>query len=335
MRLDRHVKEVGIFTDYPIFEGKECIYTTIRATDLFLAQYFNNEYNAVDIAVKYLAIENYYGKNNFGLELYRKLQLKRVGEDWNERFTNLIKSFESGIDMKSWIQVDLNYSIHDGAHRLALALYHGYIDVPVNIFNVEAQRRYYGFKWFIENEFTENEIFLIREKLNELLEKCRKSYFCILWPPARFQYRAIEENLEIVEDGVHIIEHISIKFTREELKKFIYEVYETDDILKHRLDLKYEHIMKSMDTDNYKDGYYTIYVIKVKINNPDFRLKPLSGFPQSKTTMRIKKQIRDMFKEKVNNYYYDIIMHLTDNQIQNDAVEEIISNINKSNINNN
>ena len=90
-----------------------------------------------------------------------------------------------------------------------------------------------------------------------------------------------------------------------------------------------------MDTDNYKDGYYTIYVIKVKINNPDFRLKPLSGFPQSKTTMRIKKQIRDMFKEKVNDYYYDIIMHLTDNQIQNDAVEEIISNINKSNINNN
>lgn len=324
MRLDRYVKEVGVLTDYPIFEGKECIYTSLRATDLFLAQYVNNEFNAVDIAVKYLAIENYYGKNNFGLELYRKLQLKRIQEDWNERFINLIKSFEAGINMESWLQVDLNYSIHDGAHRLALALYHGYENVPVNIFNVEVSRRYYGFKWFYENGFTEEEIFLISEKLNELLDKCRKHYYCILWPPARLQYSSITNVLGQVEKGVQIVEHFTKDFSRQELRNFIYEVYETDDILPYKLDLKYEHIMKSMDSDNYKDRYYTICVIKVKIDNPDFRLKPFSGLPQSKTTMRIKKQIRDMFKDKVTDYYYDIIMHLTDNQIQNDAVEKII-----------
>ena len=103
-----------------------------------------------------------------------------------------------------------------------------------------------------------------------------------------------------------------------------------DDIQKYKLDLKYEHIMKSLDADNYNERYYTIHIIKVIIDNPDFRLKPLSGLPQSKTTMRIKKQIREMFKEKVTDYYYDIIMHLTDNQLQNDAVEEIINNVRKS-----
>ena len=118
-------------------------------------------------------------------------------------------------------------------------------------------------------------------------------------------------------------------FTREALKEFIYAVYETDDIQKYKLDLKYEHIIKSLDADNYTNQYYTVHIIRVIIDNPNFRLKPFSGLPQSRTTMRIKKQIREMFKEMVTDYYYDIIMHLTDNQLQNDAVEEIISNVRK------
>lgn len=327
MRLDKYVKEVGMATDYSVFDGKECIYTTLKATDLFLAQYVNNEFNAIDIVVKYLAVENFYGKNDFGMELYRKLQLKRVGEDWNERYIKLIKSFENGIDMNSWIQTDLNYSIHDGAHRLALALYHEYQYVPVNIFNVDIHRRYYGFDWFKENDFTEKEIALIGEKLKELLEKCRKSYFCILWPPARFQYNSIESRIGEVEEGIQIVQQFTLQLKRQELKKFIYDVYETDDIMKYKLDLKYEHIMRSMNTDGYSEEFYIVYIMKLKIENPDFRLKPLSGLPQSRTTMRLKKKIRDMFKDKVTDYYYDIIMHLTDNQLQNDAIEEIIKEI--------
>lgn len=330
MWLEKYVKEVGVASDYPKFAGQEKIYINLTTTDLFLAQCFNNYFNAIDIVVKYLAIENYYGKNDFGFELYRKMQLKRVNEDWTERFMELIKSFENGIDMNSRIETDLNYSIHDGAHRLALALYHKCDEVPVRVFNVEVQRREYGMTWFKSNDFTKKEINLINEKLNELLEFCRKPYICILWPPARFQYGEIENIIEKIELGVHIVEQIPLTFTKEELKDFIYAVYETDDIMQYKLDLKYEHIMKSLETDNYTDQYYTIHIIKVKIDNPDFRLKPLSGLPQSKTTMRIKKRIREMFKEKVTDYYYDIIMHLADNQLQNYAVEEIINNVRKN-----
>lgn len=329
MWLEKYVKEVGVASDFPKFAGEEEIHINLTTTDLFLAQCFDNYFNAIDIVVKYLAIENYYGKNNFGFELYRKMQLKRVNEDWTERYVELIKSFENGIDMNSRIKVDLNYSIHDGAHRLALALYHNCKEVPARIFNVEIQRRDYGMNWFNSNDFTEEEINLISDKLNELLEKCCKPYICILWPPARNQYSEIENTIEKVEAGVHIMEKIPLTFTKDNLKKFIYDVYETDDIMKYKLDLKYEHIMKSLETDGYTDEYYTIHIIKVKIDNPDFRLKPLSGLPQSKTTMRIKKCIREMFREKVTDYYYDIIMHLTDNQLQNDAVEEIINNVRK------
>lgn len=328
MWLDKYVKEVGMATDYPKFKGKECIHINLKTTDLFLAQFYNGEFNAIDIAVKFLAIENYYKKNDFGFELYRKMQLKRIGEDWTERFINLMKSFEKGINMESRIQTDLSYSIHDGAHRLALALYHGYDELPLEVFNVEKRRRYYGINWFKENGFSKTEIAMIIAKLNELLNKCRKSYFCILWSPARSLFSNIADCLESIESGVHIKEQFEMQFTKVALKDFIYDVYETDDILKYKLDLKYEHMMHSMEVDNYTEPLYTVYVIKIQIDNPDFRLKPLSGLPQSRTTMRIKRNIRDMFKDKVTDYYYDIIMHLTDNQLQNDAVEEIIKRAN-------
>lgn len=324
MWLEKYVKEVGIETDYPKFNGEECIYIDLKTTDLFLAQYFNGEFNALDIVVKYLAIENYYNKNDFGFELYRKMQLKRVGEDWNERFVNLIRSFEKGIDMDSWIKTDLSYSIHDGAHRVALALYHDYEDIPVKVFNVNIQRRYYGIDWFRENDFSESEIAIIKGKLEEWLSKCRKPYYCILWTPARYQFNNIINCLEKVEEGVHIINMEKVSLTSEDLKKFIYDIYETDDIMKYKLDLKYQHMMLSLEADNYSEQLFEICVIELKFDNPDFRLKPLSGLPQSKATMRVKKKIRDLFKDKITDYYYDIIMHLTDNQIQNDDVKKII-----------
>lgn len=325
MWLEKYVKDVGIETDYPKFNGEECIYINLKATDLFLAQYNNGEFNAIDIVVKYLAIENYYNKNDFGFELYRKMQVKRVGEDWNKRFKELIKSFENGFDMNSWIKTDLSYSIHDGAHRLALALYHGYEDIPVRVFNVNIKRRYYGIDWFRKNGFSEEEIAIINRKLEELLSKCRKPYYCVLWTPARYQFNNIVDCLETVEDGVKIISMEKLSFKREDLKKFIYDIYETDDIMKYKLDLKYQHMMLSLEADNYSEQLYEICVIELRFNNPDFRLKPLSGLPQSRATMRVKKKIRDLFKDKITDYYYDIIMHLTDNQIQNDDVKRIIA----------
>ena len=154
---------------------------------------------------------------------------------------------------------------------------------------------------------------------------CRKPYYCILWTPARNQFDNIVNYLEFTEDGIHIIHEYKMQFTKEALKKFIYDVYETDDIMRYKLDLKYQHIMSSLESDNYGKELYTICVIETKIDNPDFRLKPLSGLPQSRTTMRIKRKIRDMFKTEITDYYYDIIIHLTDNQLQNDAVREIIN----------
>lgn len=327
MFLSKYVKEVGMMTDYPKFNGGEFLDVNLTTTDLFLAQYVNNDFNAVDVAVKYLAIENYYGKNTYGFELYRKMQIKRIGENWTERFKNLIRSFEGGMDMTSWIEADVNYSIHDGAHRLALALYHNYDNIHVRVFDVEVQRRTYNLEWFVDNGFTNEEIHLIHLKLMELLNTSRKPYYCILWPPARNCYWQIIQQFEQIEHGVHITNCDCLDVPKKDFKKFIYSIYETDDIMQYKLDLKYQRMLESLKIDKYQPTTYQMLIVKFTIDNPDFRLKPITGLPQSKATMRMKKQIRGDFRNKITNYYYDIMMHVTDNEIQNSDVQRIINEI--------
>ncbi len=328
MWLDKYIKEKGILTDYPCFDmNSEYICVTMSTTDLLLAQFNSVDFNAFDIVVKYLAIENFYGENSYGMELYRKMQTKRINEDWTERFKELIVSFESGIDMTSYIKTDLSYSIHDGAHRLALALYHGIKYVPVKIFNLSEKRRYYGIQWFVENGFAEWEIKEILNKYSQIINKWRKPYFCILWPPIRHCYDKVLYDIKSFDPNIHVCETVVVHLTENGLKEFVYDVYRTDDIAQYKLDLKYEHLINSMRKDSWNNGICECVILKFIIDYPDFRLKPLTGLPQSKATMSLKRKIRDKYKEVVYEYYHDIIMHTTDNQIQNDAVDSIVNDL--------
>ncbi len=115
--------------------------------------------------------------------------------------------------------------------------------------------------------------------------------------------------------------------TRDSFKKFIYDVYSTDDIRLEKLDIKYCKMMSSLQKNQYNLTEFPIKVLKIKMTNPRFRVKPLTGLSQSKVTMELKKAIRDEFKYLITDYYYDIIMHMTDNSKQNDDVEKIMKKV--------
>ena len=83
-------------------------------------------------------------------------------------------------------------------------------------------------------------------------------------------------------------------------------------------------MIKSLEMDDYNSLDYIIRVLKLNLKYPDFRVKPMTGLPQSKETMKLKQIIRDTFKAYVTEYYYDIIMHVTDNTTQNREVEKIL-----------
>ena len=330
MFLDKYIAEKGPTTDYDIFANNISIDVVIPTNDLFLAQYTNQGFNAMDIIVKLLAIENYYGMNDYGFSLYNKMQKKRVGENWEKRFKDLIKSVEENglMNIKS-IDTDINYSIHDGAHRLALAIFHNVKDLNVKVFNTSLLRRNYGIEWFYENGFDLVEIAIIMNKFNEVKERLNDPYYSIFWPPARNIFEKLEEELPKVEEGISVVDKEIIKLPRDTFKIFMYDVYNTDDIAKYKLDLKYQYLMNSLNKDSFKDDTLPFVVVRTKLDNPDFKMKALTGLPQSKATMRIKKQIRNDNSSLITDYYYDIIMHMTDNTIQNDDVKKILTRVKK------
>lgn len=327
MFLDKYIEKNSISSDYPVFKNNIYKDLFIKTNDLFLAQYKDNKFNAVDIAVKYLAIENYYGLNNYGFELYNKLQYYRINQNWEKRFIKLIESVELGYDENSIIDTDLNYSIHNGAHRTALALYKDIPELKIRLFNTFLYRREYGIDW-LKQYFSDHELAIIENKLDELLNKSRKSYFCILWPPAHNLFDEIKEEIPKVEVGISLSNSKVLYLNNADLKQFIYDVYKTDDIRLEKLNLKYQYMINSISKDfNLKDPY-PVDIMKIKLDNPDFRVKPLTGLPQSKQTMRLKTYIRDKYQKDILEYHYDIMMHITDNTKQNEDVLKVLKKLN-------
>ena len=92
------------------------------------------KYHHTLVALRYAAVEEHYGQNDFGKELY--ITANRWENDAAlqadlDRFDALIKSIETkGYDMKSIIYVDMDGNCFNGTHRLALCAWFGIKKIP-------------------------------------------------------------------------------------------------------------------------------------------------------------------------------------------------------------
>ena len=134
----------------------------------------DEDYVRLDIAVRQLAIECYYGKNSYGFDLYERMQTERVRRPENygaiavERFKDLLDSFtSSGYDDRSEIELASDYSLMDGCHRFSLVLYSGLKEIPCMIRPYKSLHRY-PVTWFREKGFSEDEIAIILGKMREI-----------------------------------------------------------------------------------------------------------------------------------------------------------------------
>ena len=160
--------------------NKESREIEIDAREMILQQNFAEGYNRLDIVVRYLAIEEYFGKNQIGYDLYLKMQAKRKNQDTFEetvmrleRFKEIILNWkENGYNPKSKISCDCNLNLLDGSHRLALALYFGTLKMYCTCYGYEKKIEY-SLNWFIEHGFNQEEINQILNKSEELLKKCQ------------------------------------------------------------------------------------------------------------------------------------------------------------------
>ncbi len=284
--------------------------------EIFLQQNSPEGYNRLDTVVRYLAVEEYYGKNDYGFRLYKKMQEKRIDKDYVagsiERFRQLIESWDrKGYVDDSEISLDSNLFLTDGSHRMALALYHGIERISCKVYGNKTSIKY-GISWFIQNDFTIEEMNLIQQKYEELLKEHTKSISVILWPPVQDYFEEITEKIKLL----YRVEDVQdFQYPDEIFKRMVKGIYHIDDIADWKINKKLEYL------ENFAPK--KIRIMQIYLECPRFRRKASNQHTLSQEGERIKKIIRKCYENKIENYFYDIIIHTGDNYKQSEFINRL------------
>ena len=133
MKISRLAKKVYGFFAVKLYKmtGKKGMVPTLEFYDTPTM----TKYHHIVSALRYVAVEEYYGKNDFGMTLYKtanRWESEKALQEDLDRFYALIHSIETkGYDMNSSIYVDLDGNCFNGTHRLALCAWFGVKEMPV------------------------------------------------------------------------------------------------------------------------------------------------------------------------------------------------------------
>lgn len=155
--------------------------------DLLSPSFDGNYFMRLDVVINYLAIENYYGKNDYGWKMHDKWEkTSRINDpiESKSRFIELIKSFETDGDMTKIHPVkigtmDGSLRVRDGAHRLACCIYFGYEKMYGYIKNprrMKIVKRYKsmvdaGSRTLVKRGFAQDDLVVIKNKRDEILKR--------------------------------------------------------------------------------------------------------------------------------------------------------------------
>ena len=274
----------------------------IPTASLLAKQIVGHTFNRYDIIVRYMAINSFLNAENEGINLYEKMQNNRGGSTYKNPwkvFQELITSFNNkGTDINYPLLVNKNFHIVDGAHRLACALYFNEPLIAIKI-NKKLDHSLYGINWFKSNNFSTEDLDLILQKKQQIFISNHLYFEIVLWPPVSQYFDEIEK---FIKEKYTVYSSKDYKDIPE-FNTYIKSLYKIDDIKDWKVDLK----IKGMSAYS-KD----IRIIKIEIPEPKFRKKE-NGQLISKEVEILKKQIRESYKEKIDNYFHDIIIHIGDN----------------------
>ena len=316
-RLSQKTVFAGIYSEVV---SNPCVQIVVETKDFFQKEIDQNgEFNRYDTIVRFLAVENYYGENDYGFELYRKMQKKRNPEDYEskdrqETFERLIRSFEkSGLSDRYPLEVSNKLKLLDGSHRFALILYHGipsFSITPVN--SVRNTRVNYGIQWFSDNGFSAKEIGTLKGTFSQLKAHYMEKFSGVLWSPA-LPFK--DEILKDISNSFNVTEVREIEFdNRLNYENFVFAMYHIDDIAKWKVIKKLEYMSK----------YPTkACIFLFETCNPQYRKKARNNQAISVAIETIKKQVRRKYASRLENYFHDILLHMGDNEQHTDFMEKL------------
>lgn len=142
-----------------------------------------NKPDIYGIAVRWLAIDEYNGKNSIGFEIYRKYWLEFTNEinakKREQQFKKMLESVKKkGFVDENPIIIDEQLQNIDGNHRLAVAAYLGITDITCDIYrDLSLARTIFGEKTFLTEAlleqstiFSEEEKNLLRDTVKDIKE---------------------------------------------------------------------------------------------------------------------------------------------------------------------
>lgn len=230
----------------------------------------------------------------FWKNLYEKMQMRRVGITRTKQFDMLIADFErKGDSSTSPIPVDERYGLLDGSHRVALSAVFDTRPI-VTVYNTPSHS--YDEKWFTENGFAAEEIQEIQSVRNELQAKHAMSKpdtsIAIVWGVA----------LEYWEEIIHTLtakqlRRAFIKDFKDKIEEFILDSYHNDGMKQDRIKDKSERLSAASS--------------KVGILAIEDSFENVTAF---------KKTIRDRISKKMDNYFFDNVIHIVDDQAEGRAL---------------
>ncbi len=207
------------------------------------------------------------------------------------------------------ILVNQDLHIVDGAHRLACALYfkEPFISVKINKGFLPSP---FSLEWFRINGFTEKELDLIENRKLDLFLSNHLYFEIVLWPPVFDFFDDIER---LISKEYSIIEKNDYS-NMKNFNEYVRNLYKIDDIKRWKVDIKI----------NYMNMYAkNIRVIKINIPEPDFRKKS-NGKYISRRVEDLKYKIRKEYSKKIDNYFYDVIVHIGDNYIHSSKTTNLL-----------
>ncbi len=293
---------------------------SLEIAELFFQHNGESDFMRYDMIVRLLAVENYFGKNDYGFNFYRRMQASRKTRAWvnpaEERFRNLIKSYkERGYDSNSRIILDKNLHLVDGSHRMAMAMYYGLPRISASILR-QGYNIFYGIEWFRINGFTDEECNILRSKYEELKARYTTPFICSIWAPAHEYFDEITEKLRLFGEVTEVHDY---DFNEWDYKFYTRGIYHVDDIEKWKIEKKIDYMLKS------SPDCHKIRMVAINLKQQDFRLKEKTSTTLSRQCELIKNLIRDAYKNKVPHYFHDIIIHIGDNFFQSRHIYRLIT----------
>lgn len=295
-------------------------YLTFEVAELFFQHNGKEDFLRYDMIVRLLAVENYFGKNDFGFDMYCRMQGYRKKPEYIDKsvnkFKELIASYDSnGYDKSSEIELDSTLHLIDGSHRMALAMYYNIktISAKVRAYQLDV---FYSIEWFKVNGFSDDECKILKNRYIQLKEHYQQPFVCTLWSPVADFYDKIIENLALFGK---IVEVKKCDFNEWDYKFYTRGVYAVDDIEKWKIEKKLSYMIDC------KNDVYHICIVSLLIEQPDFRLKATNQKTLSKKCEVIKSVIRNAYKTKLEKYYHDIVLHIGDNFYQNQHIHRLFT----------